>query len=335
MSRPIHHSIIGAFILGALALIIGSLIAFSSFSFSKKNYPFIVYITDSINGLDIHSDVKFRGVKIGSVKDILFLQYDKNIKDISIPVVIEIESKFVESRFPEIQEKPFEEVLQVAIKNGLRARIQQSNILTGLLHIDINFLDDPCPPIFRERSKSGLPEIPTVSSNTTQMVNSVSTILQNLSKVDFESISLQLKETSKKIEVGVSAIEFKKINDSLVSATHSADKILSSQELESAIKNAYALTKNANTLSEKLASNINPLSKEFNKTAGELRTTLNEIDKTMRIFQSAMQSPQSTIGQDFSAALEQINDAARSVRALSDYLQRNPNSLLLGKPENE
>ena len=87
MSKPINHSLIGIFVLGALALLVGSIIAFSSLTFNKKSTPLIVYLTDSLNGLSLNSDVKFKGVKIGKVQKILLSIQDnaQSIRSILLP----------------------------------------------------------------------------------------------------------------------------------------------------------------------------------------------------------------------------------------------------------
>ena len=332
MSKPTNTSLIGVFILGAVALLVGSIITFSSFSFNKKTYMFVTYITDSLNGLSVNSDVKFHGVKIGSVKEIKFNLIAQATDDVAIPVVFEIDSKFVEASFS-TGTKDMEENMAKALRQGLRTRIQQSSIVTGLLYIDIDFFQSAAPPIFRDNEQTGLLEIPSIPSNLAQMVNSVATILNNLAGIDFKKITAQLQETARKLDEGVSTIEFKRINDNIVGATESANKIFSDRELSATIKNIGELVENVDVLSHKLSGNVDDLSLEFKTTASSLRTTLSEIGKAAELVRGAAQSRQGTIGQSLSDALEQINDAARAVRALAEYIQRNPNALVTGKED--
>lgn len=329
MSKPVNHSLIGTFVLGAIALLIGSIIAFSSLTFNKKSVPMIVYLTDSLNGLSLNSEVKFKGVKIGKVQKILLDIQDNSQSIRSIPVVIEVEDRFMKtgSSPDEIRFR-----LEKSIQQGLRARIQQSNLLTGMLYIELDYFPGT-PAIFRGNGEKEYPEIPSIPSNMSQMLNSVAQILQNLAQVDFKKFSDHLKEAADNLNAGISAIEFEKINENIVRAGEAANKILNDPQLGKIISNVNRVTENVSALSQKIETGFEPLQKDFRATTEELRNSLEQINKTMLAFRSAMAGTHGSVEQDFSDALEQLNEAARSVRALSDYLHRHPNAVIFGNDE--
>ncbi len=70
MSKMANKSLIGAFVIGAIALAVISVIIFGSGKFFKRQLEFITFFQGSIKGLSIGSPVTFRGVKIGEVKNI-------------------------------------------------------------------------------------------------------------------------------------------------------------------------------------------------------------------------------------------------------------------------
>lgn len=329
MSKPINHSLIGIFVLGAVALLIGSVIAFSSFTFNKKSTPLIVYLTDSLNGLSLNSDVKFKGVKIGKVQKILLSIQDTAQSVRSIPVIIEIDERFVKnSTNSEEVRKRIEE----SIQRGLRARIQQSNLLTGMLYIELDYFPGT-PAILHGEGKTEYLEIPTIPSNMSQMLNSVAQILKNLSQVDFKSFSEQLKEAANNLNASINAIEFKKINDNIVKASEAANKLLNDPQLGQIITNINRVTEDVAGLSQKIEAGFGPLQDNFEATTEELRVSLEQINKTMLSFRSAMAGTHGSVEQDFADALEQLNEAARSVRTLSDYLRRHPDAVIFGNDE--
>lgn len=329
MSKPVNYSLIGIFVLGAIALLIASIIAFSSLTFNKKSVPMIVYLTDSLNGLSLNSDVKFKGVKIGKVQKILLSIRDNAQSVRSIPVVIEIEDRFMngENNAGEMRFR-----LEKSIQQGLRARIQQSNLLTGILYIELDYFPGT-PAILRGNGEGEYPEIPTIPSNMSQMLNSVAQILQNLSQVDFRNFSERLKEAADSLNASIDAIEFEKINANIVQASEAAKKILTDPQLSQIIDNINRITRDVSMLSQKIETNFDPIQKDFHATTEELRSSLEQINKTMLAFRSAMTGTHGSVEQDFADALDQINEAARSVRALSDYLRRHPDAVLFGNDE--
>src|ERR1051325_10347820 len=64
------------FVLGALALGIIALLSFGGLSLFSRPQRFVVYFDESIQGLDLGSPVKLRGVRVGRVVD-LNIRYDK------------------------------------------------------------------------------------------------------------------------------------------------------------------------------------------------------------------------------------------------------------------
>ena len=70
MSKKISPALIGAFVLGALVLLIVAVIAFGSGQLFRKTQEFVLYFDGSVNGLHVGAPVKFKGVEVGSVKDI-------------------------------------------------------------------------------------------------------------------------------------------------------------------------------------------------------------------------------------------------------------------------
>ena len=329
MSKPINHSLIGIFVLGALALLVGSIIAFSSLTFNKKSTPLIVYLTDSLNGLSLNSDVKFKGVKIGKVQKIL-LNIQDNAQSIrSIPVIIEIDDHFVKNADTA---EMVRHRMSESIQQGLRARIQQSNLLTGMLYIELDYFPGT-PAILRGNGESEYLEIPTIPSNMSQMLNSVAQILQNLSQVDFKSFSERLKETANTLNAGVSAIEFEKINANILQASEAAKKLLDDPQLAQILKNVNRATLDISALSRKLETHFDPLRTDFESTTEALRNSLEQINKTMLVFRSSLMGTHGSLEQELSETLEQIDDAARSIRTLSDYLRQHPDAVIFGNED--
>ena len=92
MNKRMSPAVIGAFVLGAVALIVIAIVVFGSGRLFRQTRNFVLYFDNSVNGLRIGAPVKIKGVEIGSVKDIRILVGQGTAGD-KIPVVIEIDLK--------------------------------------------------------------------------------------------------------------------------------------------------------------------------------------------------------------------------------------------------
>ncbi|HEX9136276.1 MAG TPA: MCE family protein, partial [Nitrospirota bacterium] len=65
MSRQASKSLIGAFVLGAVALLIAGIVIFSSRTMFSKTNKNVLFFEGSVKGLKVGAPVVFRGVQIG------------------------------------------------------------------------------------------------------------------------------------------------------------------------------------------------------------------------------------------------------------------------------
>ena len=317
MSHSSNKTAIGIFTVVFAVLLLASIIFFGKYSFNRDKAQFVIYFSDSLNGLDVGSAVKFKGVKVGSVKSIKMQLSGSRAEDLTVPVIIEIDHSNTNTPNESLRREKLDE----AILQGLRARLQLTSIVTGLLYVDLDFMPGTPIILHREAKDFDFPEIPTIPSNTSQMVKAVSTILQDLSNAKFSELSEQLKQTATRINQGLAEIEFQKINENVVRITESAATLLEDPELKAVVTNVNRLIQNIDTLSSDIAVQVDPLSQEIRKSLSELRATLSDVSLAIQNFQALITPRQGSLGQEFGDTLTQINDAARAVRALADFLQ--------------
>ena len=68
MKKRFSPTMIGAFVVGAVVLVVIAVIVFGSGRLFRQTRDFILYFDNSVNGLRIGAPVKIKGVEIGSVK---------------------------------------------------------------------------------------------------------------------------------------------------------------------------------------------------------------------------------------------------------------------------
>jgi len=65
MGKKINPATVGAFVLGAVGLILAAIVVFGSGHLFRKTHEFVIYFGGDINGLRVGAPVKFKGVEIG------------------------------------------------------------------------------------------------------------------------------------------------------------------------------------------------------------------------------------------------------------------------------
>src|SRR5215469_12001985 len=90
MARKSNTKLIGAFILGALALVVAGILTFGSGDFFTPKDKAVLFFTGSLGSLDVGAPVTFRGIAVGSVTKIA-IHYDIQQQKLLIPVFIEVD----------------------------------------------------------------------------------------------------------------------------------------------------------------------------------------------------------------------------------------------------
>ena len=92
MSESRKPLLIGSFLLSGLFLLVVGTLLLSRDSWFSQPSEYVVYFKGALDGLDVGADVTYRGVKVGSVREIR-LSYDRNIKDVVMPVILRIDPR--------------------------------------------------------------------------------------------------------------------------------------------------------------------------------------------------------------------------------------------------
>jgi paraquat-inducible protein B len=175
MSRRANPKLVGAFVLAAIALLVGAALVFGSFTFFEVTRKFVVFFQGSVDGLTQGSAVLFRGVPLGRVVDV-GIRYDPADSTFEIPVIIEIRPGVIGRYSPPAA--PNTKLIEQLINAGLRARLESASLVTGQQVVQLNFY--PGTPIKLEKTDLPYDQIPTVPSPTQQILSSVDVAARDL-----------------------------------------------------------------------------------------------------------------------------------------------------------
>ena len=250
MSKKANPAKIGVFVLGALLLGVMGLALFGSGRFFERTEPFVCYFDGSINGLAVGSNVKFKGVPIGSVSEIL-LRFDESDEsaNVRIPVVIRIDQSKIQKGADRPVDLSDPKVLQSLITRGLRASLESESLVTGLLYVNLDFYPD-APPIQLADARDML-VIPTLPSTLEAVQEVMNRVVRELDQVDFSEVFLSVEE-----------------------ALQSIHDMLTSPEIPSTIESMSETMESLRQLSQTLNEKIGPFSEAIEGTALQADATL-------------------------------------------------------------
>jgi len=160
----------------------------------KRELYFWVYFNESIRGLKIGAPIEYRGVKIGEVVN-FYLTGDAETSEFQIPILFKIEpERFSVIGKPNLSEKDGvdAEILKKLVQRGFRAQLQNSNLLTGELLINLDFY--PKAPPADLVKKNGLYVFPSVPATIESLKTNIQSILQSLAGVPFKKIGEETRE---------------------------------------------------------------------------------------------------------------------------------------------
>lgn len=331
MAKPVSRTLIGLFVVGAVALGVAAVALFGSGKFFTSRPVYVMFFSGSVNGLAVGSPVQFRGVKIGEVTEIK-AQFNPDDLSFTIPVYVELDPKSITASKKlknevDIARYPFFHQL---VAKGLKAQLKMKSFVTGQLFVALDLYPDK--PIKLEGIEKRYPEIPTIPTTT-------ETLMAILEKVPVSEIV-----------------------DGLMKMTKGMERIVNSPELDGSLKNMESSLKDLGSLVRNIDAEIKPLSSNIRDTSDAARGAFAQAEKTfalkegvsgelaesvreilaqagttletirLRIDSFGKNAEGNTdFGQDLSKTLREIEAAARSIRSLADYLERHPEALVKGK----
>ena len=325
MSTKVSPTLIGAFVIGAVALIVIAILLLGSGRLFRQTRDFVLYFDNSVNGLRVGAPVKFKGVEVGSVKDIR-LQLEKGAEVNKIPVIIEIDLEKLTLRGATPEIAVDREAFHKAVVDGFRGQLAMESLVTGVLYVALDFFPGtPINFVQQENVNNKYPEIPTLPTSLELAKGAVERILNKLEEVDFKRLIDSLTKTSDGVGQLVS------VNSPTVkSILQSVDQAM--PQLRGAISDFRTLTATANN-------NVTNVSADLHQTLTAAHSAIEQIAATMKEAETTIISVRATIDPnsptfyELTKSLREVSGAASSIRLLADSLDRNPQAPILGKPE--
>ncbi len=327
MKSDAHFFRIGIFIIVAAVVLAVALVVFGAGQFFRPKISLVTYVDGTVQGIDVGSAVKFRGVSIGKVKHVEFLFTERpempmQTQDNLVVIIMEIDKEVFPGMF---EEDDLAEVIQRSADRGLRARIEPQGI-TGLNYIEINYVDPDRFPAMAITWKPDYYYIPYAPGELTNMLDSVNNIMREIEELNIKGISDGTVALLENLNKAVTGADLDKLSAE-------AQKLFT--ELSGAVESANIpkLSEDAQKLFTEISlavddADIPGLSTESQKLVVEIGRSNEELRQILRNMEPALRFN----GDDIGALLSNLKVITDNLRVVSGELSRDPSSLIFSRP---
>lgn len=323
MSVRANPTAIGLFLIGAIVLTVFGVVTLASVTWFQPRSSFVSFFGESVNGLDRGAPVKFQGVPVGTVTELL-IQIDERDKTFQVPVVYEIDLDRLTTELGAFIHLDDPDVLRRQIADGLRAQLQMESFVTGQLYIELKYRSDAEPPELESRP-TAYPEIPTTYSFLAQFGTEAGSLIEDVVKILFR-VNEMLEE-----------VDMQGINTAVVASARSIENLVDSRELQAAVGELPEITEKLKRTMDDMQIVAARLSAAFEPLPQQMEGMNAAALATMQALRDAIEETHTLlttdagIGYQMEQTLGSLRDAAEALRVLAIALDRNPDMLIRGK----
>lgn len=323
--------LVAALALGALLLLIGGN------QLGRNSVLLESYFDESVQGIDVGSKVKFRGVVVGEVTALGFSyeRYQQNLPPQDRKQYVMIQAKVNNAMFANTPAA--RQQLANEIRRGLRVKLTPQG-LTGTAYLEIDYLNPASnPPVAVSWTPDNL-YIPSARSTVQQILGGaqdllgrmqrlpleetvdnlnrlLSTTNEKLDRMPLEQITLRtdhILAELEKVPVRTIASDTAAVMADLRQSSARLNTILSDPALASAPADIAAAAQRTRQLLEK----------------PELASAIQRLDSSLARIDRLLASRENDLG----TTLDNLRDVSTQLRGLTEQLNRYPGSLLADPP---
>jgi phospholipid/cholesterol/gamma-HCH transport system substrate-binding protein len=308
---------LGLFVLVGCGVALAALLLLGARSWGKKTVEVVSYFDESVQGLELGTSVKFRGVTVGRVSSI---DIARDLRHVQVTSELSVEKvSRLDLGVPVLGPK------KAKMPPGLRVQLAQTGI-TGVRFVLIDFFDPNANPVEALPFETPPNYIPTASST---MKNLEDTLTKTANR--FPEIADEAARAMTQVRVVAEQFQAGRLPDRATETMNQANVSLA--ELTKQLK---AL--NLGQLSSEADANL----KEFNGLLVRTNALLTRLDGEKGLFHNAERSADAigdvargarSLGPELELTLREVRAAAHSIKRLADDLDRDPDMLLKGRAQ--
>jgi len=318
MATPTNHYKLGLFVIVGFAAAILVAVVLGGARINHDTIRYHSYFNESVQGLDLGSPVKFRGVTIGNVSAIEIAPDHRRVD-----VVSELDTNHVK-RMGLVEAGAAHGKEKFSIPPDLRVQLNSQGI-TGVKFVAIDFFDvksNP-PPALPFKVPDGH-YIPAASSLMKNLEDTVTKAMDRLPEMVDAVVMIM-----RRIDGLFATLESQDVSGKAVATLGHADDVMAT--LQSTLGHI-----DKQDLGDKAATTLT----ELNVAVKKMNTVLDALGGQRGLLASAQHATDAfgEVGRagrgtqkDLDTTLRDVSEAAESIRSLVDAIERDPDMVLKGK----
>jgi paraquat-inducible protein B len=268
-----------------------------------NNVPMVAYFDSSVAGLARGSVVEVFGLPVGTVTDVR-LTLMPGGAGLHARVAFDVQPERVFGNAPVRVEAPPGQAVAALVREGMRAVLESSNLITGQKAISLQYVPGPAASLGRE---GNVLVVPSQGGGLDNITASISDIAGKLDKIPFDEIGRDLASTLK-----------------------SVDRTVSGPDMQNALRQLSETLTDISHLARHADEGLTPALKRLPQLSADLQQA---VARANALLGEGGIGSNSDIQRNLARLLDQVNEAARSIRLLADFLDRHPEALIRGRTE--
>lgn len=318
-SRP---ALTGLFVMGGLALAIIGLLAFGGLRWFEPSQEAVVYFEEKLGGLNVGAPVTFRGIEMGTVRQ-MRIQADPKAGRVLVRVLVQLRPGDIS--LPGEGEGAMD--VSGLVDQGLRAQLRPRSFVTGQMAVELDFVPDS--EARRHGAEGDPPEIPAQPSEIEQVRETLMGFPWEETLETVVTTLDSLKSLSKTLES-----EFAGLGDKMhLTLDESRELIDESREtVDHLDKRSGETMENFDRFSVEGLKNLEDRSQQMEEVLASAAETMEEVD-TVAMRLNEMVHPRSEERDDLRRLLRELSSSSSSLRRLTEKLERQPSLLIFDQED--
>jgi phospholipid/cholesterol/gamma-HCH transport system substrate-binding protein len=302
MSEKSSKFLIGLFVIVGVLIFALIIIWVGASDILMKGSLYAVYFDESVQGLQVDSAIKYRGVEIGKVQSI---KVAPDFRLIEVVMKVDLKGDLAKHTVATLKTAGITGIVFIELDQIREGDLENSPKITF------------APPY---------PVIPSRRSNISRIMADTSAIIQSIKEMDISGISKQLKDTTKAVEDFLRGKKVNTIVDNLEATSGNLNqtiakinKIVNEGKVDQAVSETLDVLSNARNLIRQAKDEISAL--DIERKSARTDRLLDDIEKKTKGITDELQD-----------TAENLRITSENLQKLSDKLERNPSALIFSTP---
>jgi len=307
MSQKANYFKIGLFIVSAVGLFLVGIIVLSVGVLSKQDLIMETYLDGSVQGLDVGSPIKLRGVKIGQVETILFVDEAYATKHHYVLIRFSVHPHIAK----QINMTTFIPNLKEEIQTGLRLRLATQG-LTGVAYMEADYMDPTLYPPLPIDWKPEYAYVPSAPSLISRISDSADKILRQIEKARVDLLASNINV----FVITMTGLMRDNLKPTLVSVQQAANET------------ANMVARLDRDLQRITQSDLPPLFQNARQSSSNMVVMSEQVNQMLQQVGGILESSQ----QQWDETMNNIQVTSSEFRELVRNARQYPSGVLFGKP---